>query len=201
MKFNQIGLLAAAALLIPTGATIASLATGPATATGTAQTIIAQATESEAVQTAEPSTERLARHHRRGKRKWCSRMLRDLGQIGVDAERLDTIKDICEATKAEMKDMRPEMRAARQKMHELYASDASNSELRAQYELMKDLKEQKRDKRFEASLKIREQLTVEERQQLQELRKERRERRRGRRREGRQNRRQGPGAQLGEAMS
>jgi len=54
-------------------------------------------------------------------------------------------------------------------MRSLMASDASSEQLREQHQKIRDLHQQMGDQRFETMLQIREVLTPEQRQQMQQL--------------------------------
>lgn len=162
MKFNQVTALAAATILIPLGGTIAHLATAPEAA-------VAQSEQSlRLAQASEPSAEG---KQRRGWRKV-------FDQLDLSDDQKAEIQNIRQQAR-ESGPNREEARAAREKMRELFASDASADELRSQHQANQSLRQALRDQRFETKLKIREVLTPEQRAKLAELKPERRGRRGG----------------------
>lgn len=170
MKFNQVIVLAAAALLIPLGGTIAHFTSGPQAAVAQSEQPLLLAQESDT-----PTTTN-SRGEKRG---------------GRDHSKLFEQLDLSDAQKAEIQNIRQQAResksgrreeaqAAREKMRELFASDASADELRAQHRANQEIRQALHEQRFEMKLQIREVLTPEQRSKLAELKPEHRGRRRGR---------------------
>lgn len=155
MKFNQVTALAAAAIIIPLSGTVAHFAN-------------AQSVEAESVSPAR--TERQARG-RGGKGGQL------FEQLNLTDEQKAEIQQIRQEARQNWEGKREEMRTARQKMRDLYASDASADQLRAQREENLSLRQEFGEQRFETKLKVREVLTLEQRQQLVELKGQRRGRR------------------------
>ncbi len=167
MKFNQVTVLAAAAILIPLGGTLAHFTSSPQAAVAQSEQPLLLAQESDT-----PS-------QGKGKKRG-----------GRDHSALFDQLDLSDAQKAEIENIRQEgengssrheeAKAAREKMRELFASDASSDELRAQHRANQELRQAAHDERFERKLKIREVLTLEQRRKLAELKSEQRGQRRGR---------------------
>ncbi|PZD74345.1 hypothetical protein C1752_01414 [Acaryochloris thomasi RCC1774] len=165
MKFNQVTVLAAATILIPLGGTIAHFTAAPKAA-------VAQSEQLLLAQASETPTEGKGEKRR-----------------GWDRSKLFEQLDLSDAQKTEIQNIRQqarengpgreEARAAREKMRELFASDASSDELRTQYQDSQSLRQELREQRFETKLKIREVLTPEQRTKLAELKPERRRHRGG----------------------
>ncbi|MEM7725198.1 MAG: Spy/CpxP family protein refolding chaperone [Cyanobacteria bacterium P01_A01_bin.45] len=120
---------------------------------------------------------------KRGRRG--DKMQKMFEQLNLTTEQQEQVKSIREKYKADNQGLRQEMRNAKEQMDNLMAGDASDSQLRQQYQTVRGLKQQLGEKRFEMKLEIREVLTQEQREKLAELKKQRREKRGSRR--GRRN--------------
>ena len=177
MKFNQVTALAAAAIIIPLGGTIAhfSNSTESALAESNQPTRLAQTPENDSPE--------------QGKRKrWGKdRKGKYLEQLGLTDAQKAEIETIRQDARSNGQNKRKEMRAAHGKMRELFASDASKEQLRTQFRETQRLRQASHEQHFETKLKIRDVLTTEQRTKLGELMAEKRGRR-GRRGPG------GPGA-------
>ncbi|MEO0373191.1 MAG: Spy/CpxP family protein refolding chaperone [Cyanobacteria bacterium P01_A01_bin.17] len=167
MKFNQVTVLAAATILIPLGGTIAHFTAAPKAA-------VAQSEQSLFAQASETPTEGEGKGEKR--RGWGRAKLFE--QLGLSDAQKAEIQNIHQQARENGPD-REEARAAREKMRELFASDASSDELRTQYQVSQSLRQELREQRFETKLKIREVLTPEQRTKLAELKPERRRHRGG----------------------
>ncbi len=156
MKFNQVTALAAAAIIIPLSGTVAHLSSTTESALAESEQPVLLAQETEA-----PATEK-----RRGKGRRGGKFLEQLDLTDAQKAEIETIR---QEARENRQGRREEMRAARDKMRELYASDASQDELRAQHQETKQLRQTFGEQRFETKLKIREVLTLEQRKKLVEL--------------------------------
>jgi periplasmic protein CpxP/Spy len=165
MKFNQVTVLAAAAILIPLGGTIAHF-------TSTPEAAVAQPEQSLLLaQASDTPTE--GRGEKRGGRNH-----RELfEQLDLSDAQKAEIQKIHQEARDNGSGQREEARAAREKMRELFASDASADELRAQHQANQELRQALHDQHFEVKLKMREVLTPEQRAKLAELKPEHRGRR------------------------
>lgn len=101
-------------------------------------------------------------------------------ELDLTSDQEDRIRAIYEEAKTDTADEREELRAARQQLQELLASNASEAELRQQHGIIQDLREELGDRRFEGILDVREVLTPEQRDRFVELGAERRQQRRSR---------------------
>ncbi len=95
---------------------------------------------------------------------------RMMQQLDLTPEQTQQINTIREQSRSEYEALKPEIRANQQQMQSLLASDASNRELRQQYQQMQRLYQQMGDRRFETMLQIREVLTPEQRAKMAQLR-------------------------------
>ncbi len=109
-------------------------------------------------------------------------------QLNLTSEQAAEIDQIREQSKQDKESKRDALRAARDEMQTLMASDASDDELRAQHRVLQDLRREMGEARFETKLKIRQVLTPEQRTKMAELQQQRK----GRwgRRQGRRHHRQ-----------
>ncbi|MGF1603725.1 MAG: Spy/CpxP family protein refolding chaperone [Thermosynechococcaceae cyanobacterium] len=163
MKFNQVTALAAAAIIIPLTGTVAYLTTPQSALAESGQpTLLAQS--------ATPPTQEKG-DKRWGKGKGREQMFEQLNLTDTQKAEIEQIR---QAARSSREGKREEMRAARDKMQELYASNASAEDLRAQYQTTQSLREASSAERFETKLKIRDVLTPEQRTQLVELMKQKR---------------------------
>ncbi len=113
--------------------------------------------------------------HRRGKKGRGQGWERMMTELDLSSEQKEQIKDIREKYSNEYPNFREEIKASRQKMQSLLASDASRNQLRRQYQEMRSLRKKMGDRRFEAMLEMREGLTSEQRTKMAQLIKERSE--------------------------
>ncbi|QUY40760.1 Spy/CpxP family protein refolding chaperone [Acaryochloris marina] len=169
MKFRAVYLLAALPLLLPigNGLTVATESLFPSYA-------IAQET------TEKPNKEEFRKRRREQFRQ----------QLNLSPDQVSEIDQIREQNKQDKQAKREALRAAKDKMQALMASDASDDELRAQHRILQDLRRDMGEARFETKLKIRQVLTPEQRTKMAELKKQRRGRwgrRHGRRHHGPEN--------------
>jgi periplasmic protein CpxP/Spy len=169
MKFNQVAALAAATLIIPAIGTFAHLKanTEVALAESGQPALLAQDTDAPAPENAD------APEKREGK-GWGDQYLEQLDLTEAQKAEIEKIR---QDARGNSQGRREEMRALRDKMQQLYASDASSAELRNQHQEAMKLRQEVGDQHFETKLKIREVLTLEQRQKLVELKSQRRERR------------------------
>ena len=160
MKLRTISTIVALSLAIPLGASaITSEAqTNPSFSEGNTSIISQRPSE------ASPHRGRKGRGQR-----W-ERMMEELDLTSAQREE---IKDIREKYSSEYPAFKEEIKANRQKMQSLLASDASKSELRRQHQQMQSLRQKMGDRIFEAMLEMREVLTSEQRTKMAELIKER----------------------------
>jgi periplasmic protein CpxP/Spy len=165
MKFNQVAVLAAAAILLPLGGAITYFTSTPRAAVAQPEQslLLAQASDT-------PVEEKGEKRGGRGH----SRLFEQLDLS--DAQKAE-IQKIRQEARESGSAQREEARAAREKMRELFASDASADELRAQHQASQELRQALHDQHFEVTLKMREVLTPEQRAKLAELKPERRGRR------------------------
>ena len=152
MKRRTISTLAALLLAIPLGAS--------------AITSEAQTNPS----FSENNTSIISQRGRKGRGQRWERMMEELDL--TSAQRSE-IKDIREKYSSEDTSFKEEIKASRQKMQSLLASDASKSELRQQHQQMQNLRQKMGDRKFEAMLEMREVLTSEQRAKMAQLIKER----------------------------
>ena len=107
-----------------------------------------------------------------------------LEQLNLSSEQSTQIEAIHNSKKQESETLREQVKAQKEAMRDLFASDASDSELQQQHQEIQNLKQQIGTNRFEGMLEIRAVLTPEQKAQLTELmqvrhnqRKERRDQR------------------------
>lgn len=152
MKFRAVYLLAALPLLLPigNGLTIATESLFPSYA-------IAQET------TEKPNKEEFKQRRREQFRQ----------QLNLSPDQAAEIDQIREQNKQDKQAKRDAYRAARDEMQTLMASDASDDELRAQHQVLQNLRRDMGEARFETKLKIRQVLTPEQRTKMAELKKQR----------------------------
>lgn len=165
MKFRPVYLLAALPLLIPVGSVFTA---------GAESLFPSYAVAQETSETEKPNKEEWRQQRQERFRQ----------ELNLTPEQTEQIDQIREQGKQAKQVQREEFRAAREKMQTLMASDASDDELRAQHQVMQDLRREMGEARFENKLKIRQVLTPEQRTKMAELKKQRKGRwgdRRGRR--------------------
>lgn len=100
-------------------------------------------------------------------------MLRFADQLGLSDTQRSEIEAIHSQAQTDSEAMRTQVQAAREQMHSLMSSDASDAELRQRHDQMQALQQQMGDRRFETMLAIRNVLTPEQRAQMQELKESR----------------------------
>lgn len=108
-----------------------------------------------------------------------NRMEKLLQQIDLSSEQSQQIEAIQEQFRSENEPLWQEMQANKQQMGNLLSSDASNEELRQQYQQLQSLRQQLSDNRFENMLQVRDVLTPEQRSELAQIMEQRRGRRGG----------------------
>lgn len=96
-----------------------------------------------------------------------------LEQLDLTSEQSSQIQAIHDRNKQENEALYEEVKAKKEAMHDLFASDASDSELLQQHQEIQNLKQELKAKRFEGMLEIREILTPEQKAQINELMQER----------------------------
>ncbi len=160
MKLRTISTLVALSLAIPLGASAI---------TSDTQINSSFSENSTSIISQRPSEESPQRGKKGGRQRW-GRMMEELNL--TSAQKAE-IKSIREKYSSEYPDFKEEIQASRQKMQSLLANNASNGELRQQYEQMQRLRQKMGDRRFEAMLEMREVLTSEQRTKMAQLIKER----------------------------
>ncbi|WP_299484645.1 Spy/CpxP family protein refolding chaperone [Acaryochloris sp. IP29b_bin.137] len=157
MKFRPIYLLAALPLLIPVGHGL----------TAGADSLLPRSVVAQ--ESSEP--DKPNKEERRQRRKERFRQ-----ELNLTPEQVEQIEQIRATGKEGRQGKREEFRAARDRMQALMAGDASDDDLRSQYQILQDLRREMKDARFEKKLKIRQVLTPEQRQKMVELKKQRKRR-------------------------
>lgn len=104
-----------------------------------------------------------------------------LDQLDLSSEQSSQIKAIHDRNKQENETLHEEVKAQKKAMGELFASDASESELQQKHQEIQSLKQELKAARFEGMLEIREILTPEQKAKMNELMQERHNRREERR--------------------
>lgn len=154
MKFRSIYLLAALPLLLPVGSVFTA---------GANPVFPSYAIAQEASETEKPNKEEYKKRRQERFRQ----------ELNLTPEQSAEIDQIRAQGKQAKQSKREAYRSAKEKMHTLMASDASDDELRAQYQVLQDLRREKGEARFENKLKIRKVLTPEQRAKMVELKKQR----------------------------
>lgn len=108
-----------------------------------------------------------------------NRMEQLLQQLDLSSEQSQQIEAIQEQFRSENEALWQEIQANKQQMGNLLSSDASNEELRQQYQQLQSLRQQLSDNRFENMLQVRDVLTPEQRNELAQIMEQRRGRRGG----------------------
>ncbi|NJK42151.1 MAG: Spy/CpxP family protein refolding chaperone [Acaryochloridaceae cyanobacterium SU_2_1] len=160
-KFRPVHLLAALPLMLPLGSAF-HLSEGRSV-------FPSYAVAQEAGQTTKPNKEEYKQRRQEEFRK-------ALDLTPEQASKIDQIRAEANQAKASKRDT---MRAAHDKMKALMASDASDSELLAQHQVIQGLHQEMSDARFQTMLAIRKELTPVQRTKMAEL-KEQHHGRRGR---------------------
>ncbi len=114
------------------------------------------------------------KHGRKGDR--AQKMERLLQQLDLTPEQSQQIDAIREESEATAQNLRQQMKAQREQMPNLLASDEDAEQIRAQYQQGQGLRQQLSDNRLETMLQIREVLTTEQRAEVAELMEQHRER-------------------------
>lgn len=107
-----------------------------------------------------------------------------LNKLNLSSEQSTQIEAIHDRLRQENETLYEQVKIQKEAMQQLFASNASDSELLQQRQEIQNLKQELKDNRFEGMLEIREILTLEQRAQMSELMQERhnqRKERRGRR--------------------
>ena len=97
-------------------------------------------------------------------------LLRMADELGLSDAQRSRMQTIFAEAKSANEPLWQEMQAARQQMHNLMGSGASEAELQAQHGRMQALRQQMSDRHFSMMMAVREVLTPEQRTQLQEMR-------------------------------
>lgn len=118
----------------------------------------------------EGNTSIISQRRRKGRGERWERMME---QLDLTSAQRAEIKDIREKYSSEDNAFKEEIKASREKMQSLLASDASKSELRRQHQQMQSLRQKMGDRKFEGMLEVREVLTSEQRTKMAQLIKER----------------------------
>lgn len=150
MKLPKFFLLAASPLVLTLGGAVALVGVNALQAQFTAPAIAQEA----------PNGERGGRG---------DRGMRMLEQLNLSEDQKQQIQAIREQAKADSEQIREQMQSAREQMRSLMGSNASESELRQQHQVMENFRDQKSDRRFATMLQIREVLTPAQRAQLAEM--------------------------------
>jgi periplasmic protein CpxP/Spy len=90
-------------------------------------------------------------------------------ELNLTADQQAKIKAIRDQEKSASADRRTQMKAAFDQMRSLSAGNATDDQLRAQHQQVRQLRQQAEDRRFETMLKIRAVLTPEQRTKMAEL--------------------------------
>lgn len=96
-------------------------------------------------------------------------------QLNLSPEQRQQLSSLREQDKEQMTRLREQIKAAQTQLRQLWAGNASDTELTQQQAQLNTLKQQAQQLRFQQSLKLRAVLTPEQRQQLQQQRSERRQ--------------------------
>lgn len=96
-----------------------------------------------------------------------------LEQLDLTSEQSTQIQAIHDSNKQENETVREQLKTEKEALHELFASDASDSELIQQHQEIQSLKQAFGTSRFETMLEIRALLTPEQKAQMNELMQER----------------------------
>jgi len=99
-------------------------------------------------------------------------------ELNLTEAQVSQIRAIREGARDEMQALHSNLRDQREVLHDLMASEATENELRAQYDTVQSRHQEVADARFENMLAVREVLTPEQRAELSELMEQRRENRR-----------------------
>ena len=97
--------------------------------------------------------------------------------LNLTSEQRQQIKQIRQQSKNKIRQKRQAMRQARNKLEELIASEASEGQVRSQYNQLKKLRQELADMQFENTFAIRDVLTLEQRQKFVQRMQQRRQRR------------------------
>lgn len=171
MNWRQISILLATSVILPVGSVTAQQLNTSSTRVTQTSSIISSGKIAQASSDA-PGF----RKGRRGKRG----MKKIFQELNLTTEQQERIKAIRQESKENNSSLRQEMRQAKEEMGKLMASDTNDSELRQQHEKIQSLKKELGNKRFETMLKIRQELTPEQRTKMAELKQQRRKNRRQR---------------------
>lgn len=126
-----------------------------------------------------PAIAQEAPNNGRGRGDRGGRGMQMLEQLNLSETQRQQIQAIREQAKANSEQLREQMQTAREQMRALMASNASESELRQQHQVIENWRDQMSDRRFDTMLQIRQVLTPEQRAQLAELKASQRGRRGG----------------------
>jgi periplasmic protein CpxP/Spy len=170
MKSQSVLRFAATALLVPvagfaiaqSGSHFASAVTNPSL---TQASLIAQNT---------PEQMPEGKEHQGRKGHWGERGGEMFKELNLTADQQAKIKAIREQEKSASTDQRKQMKAAFEQMRSLSAGNATDAQLRAKHQQVRQLRQQFEDRRFETMLKIRAVLTPEQRSKMAELKQKHR---------------------------
>jgi Spy/CpxP family protein refolding chaperone len=95
----------------------------------------------------------------RGEQSW-------LKDLNLSPQQLQDIKSVRDRFKTQLTQQRQDLKQAQQKLRQLMAGDASESDIRAQYQTVKDLRQKLADTQFNSTLAMRSILTPEQRQKF-----------------------------------
>ncbi|MEA5419429.1 Spy/CpxP family protein refolding chaperone [Spirulina sp. CCNP1310] len=101
------------------------------------------------------------------------RLLRMADQLGLSDAQRSQIQNIFAEAKTANEPLLQEMEAAREQMHTLMTSGASQAELQAQHDRMQALRQQMGDRHFSTMMAVHEVLTPEQQAKLQEMHSQR----------------------------
>jgi Spy/CpxP family protein refolding chaperone len=107
------------------------------------------------------------------------RMQRMQQELGLNADQVKQIQGIHSQAKQDTQGLREQMKQAREKMRQLMASNASDDEIKQQYQSIQSLRQQLSEKQFETKLAVRKVLTPEQRTKMAQMQEQRAQRRQG----------------------
>ena len=172
MDLRRFSLLVAASLLLPVGSAFAlsnpQASENLATFRSNRSEIVAQRGDGSG---------------RRGGRRGGG-MQQLLQQLNLTPDQQQRIQSIMQASRSEKEGLRQQMQQAKQQLRSLASGNASESQLRQQYQRVQSVQQQMSNHRFETMLKIRAELTPEQRAQMAQLMEQQKERRQNRRSQG-----------------
>lgn len=172
MKSPSVLRFVATALLVPvagfaiaqSGSHFASAVSNPSL---TQASLIAQNTPAQMSE----GEEQKGRRGRKG--HWGQRGSEMFKELNLTTDQQAKIKAIREQEKSASTEQRKQMKAAFEQMRSLSAGNATEAQLRAQHQQVRQLRQQAEERRFEIMLKIRAVLTPEQRTKMSELKQNR----------------------------